>query len=68
MNELLTWFWRLSISMAILGHVLGCAPRPYQVCSDIRCTPPLTHEETVRANEVKTVWGEDAPLHVEIAP
>ncbi len=51
-----------------LGAALGCVSKPYVVCGETRCTKPLTHEETVRAQEVKKVWGTDAPLHVEVAP
>ena len=51
--------------------VVGCVSTPYQVCSDDipgRCTKPFTHEEVVRASEVRKAWGDWARLHVEVAP
>jgi len=59
---------KLCVSFVLSCLLVSCAPRPYQVCSALRCTKALTHDETVSAQEVKKAWGADAPLHVEVAP
>jgi len=63
-------FTTLSSIVALMSICIAtsCAPRPYAVCSELRCTKPLTHDETVRAHEVRKAWGEQAPLHVEVSP
>jgi hypothetical protein len=58
----------LAGALVVAGLMSGCTTRPYQVCSELRCTKPLTHDETVQAQEIKKAWGPDAPLHVEVAP
>lgn len=48
----------------ILMLSVGCASKPYQVCrGDKYCTPPMTHEEALRASNLKVAW-EDETLYV----
>jgi hypothetical protein len=38
----------------------GCAAHPYTVCrGDEYCTPALTHEEAIRASEIKKTWSDE---------
>jgi hypothetical protein len=57
---------------AIVKHILvllllltaGCTAHPYTVCrGEDYCTPALTHEEAIRASEIKKTW-QDEKLYV----
>ena len=38
----------------------GCTAHPYTVCrGEDFCTPALTHEEAIRASEIKKTWHDD---------
>jgi hypothetical protein len=38
----------------------SCTSQPYTVCrGDDYCTPPLSHEEAIRASEIKKTWHDD---------
>jgi hypothetical protein len=42
----------------------GCAEHPYTVCrGEDYCTPALTHEEAIRASQIKKTW-QDEKLYV----
>jgi hypothetical protein len=48
----------------LLGLVLlvtaGCTEHPYTVCrGEDYCTPALTHEEAMRASEIKKTWNDE---------
>ena len=48
------------ISIVLLLLTAGCTTHPYTVCrGDDYCTPALTHEEAIRASEIKKTWGDD---------
>jgi hypothetical protein len=38
----------------------GCTAHPYTVCrGEDFCTPALTHEEAIRASEIKKTWRDE---------
>ena len=38
----------------------SCTAHPYTVCrGEDFCTPALTHEEAIRASEIKKTWHDD---------
>jgi hypothetical protein len=42
----------------------GCTAHPYTVCrGEEYCTPALTHEEAIRASDIKKTW-KDEKLYV----
>ena len=41
----------------------GCTAHPYTVCRGEDCTPALSHEEAIRASEIKKTW-QDEKLYV----
>ena len=48
----------------LLGLVLlvtaSCTEHPYTVCrGEEYCTPALTHEEAIRASEIKKTWNDE---------
>jgi hypothetical protein len=44
----------------VLVWAVSCAPHPYTVCrGDDYCTPALSHEEAIRASEIKKTWHDD---------
>ena len=44
----------------VLLSTAGCTAHPYTVCrGDEYCTPALSHEEAIRASEIKKTWGDD---------
>ncbi len=50
--------------LLLLLLTAGCSSHPYTVCrGDNFCTPALTHEEAIRAAELKKTW-QDEKLYV----
>ena len=52
----------LSGSILILCTALsGCSEQPlYVVCrGEAHCTPPMNHEEAIRAAQVKKAWADE---------
>jgi hypothetical protein len=48
------------LSLLLLLLTAGCTSHPYTVCrGDNFCTPALTHEEAIRAAEIKKTWQDD---------
>lgn len=48
------------ISIVLLLLTAGCTTHPYTVCrGDDYCTPALSHEEAIRASEIKKTWSDD---------
>ena len=48
----------------LLVMTAGCSPHPYTVCrGEDYCTPALSHEEAIRASEIKKTW-QDEKLYV----
>lgn len=44
----------------LLLSTASCTAHPYTVCrGDEYCTPALSHEEAIRASEIKKTWGDD---------
>jgi hypothetical protein len=44
----------------VLLSTAGCTTHPYTVCrGDEYCTPALSHEEAIRASEIKKTWNDD---------
>ena len=38
----------------------GCTAHPYTVCrGEDYCTPALSHEEAIRASEIKKTWNDE---------
>ena len=51
----------LSYVLSLCAGVLGCSSHPYVVCrGEAHCTPPLTHDETIQAAQVKKAWADEA--------
>ena len=47
-------------SLLLVLLTTGCTPHLYTVCrGEDYCTPGLTHEEAIRASEVKKTWQDD---------
>jgi hypothetical protein len=45
------------LSALFLLLTAGCTAHPYTVCrGEEYCTPALTHEEAIRASEIKKTW------------
>ena len=56
--------WYLSTGALWKSPMFGCTPHLYTVCrGEDYCTPGLTHEEAIRASEVKKTW-QDEKLYV----
>lgn len=53
----------LAVWFLIFGY--GCTPHPYTVCGKTACTPGLSHEEAVRAAEVRAAWP-DSGLYIDV--
>jgi hypothetical protein len=52
------------ISALLLLLTAGCTAHPYTVCrGEDYCTPALSHEEAIRASEIKKTW-QDEKLYV----
>jgi hypothetical protein len=52
------------ISALFLLLTAGCTAHPYTVCrGEDYCTPALSHEEAIRASEIKKTW-QDEKLYV----
>ena len=52
------------LSVLLLFLVASCTAHPYTVCrGEDYCTPALTHEEAIRASEIKKTW-QDEKLYV----
>jgi hypothetical protein len=47
------------LSVLLLVLTAGCTAHPYTVCRGDDCTPALTHEEAIRASEIKKTWNDD---------
>jgi hypothetical protein len=48
----------------LLLLIAGCTAHPYTVCrGEDYCTPALSHEEALRASEIKKTW-KDEKLYV----
>ena len=44
----------------LLLLVSGCTEHPYTVCrGEDFCTPALTHEEAIKASEIKKTWNDE---------
>ena len=44
----------------LLLMIAGCTAHPYTVCrGEEYCTPALSHEEAIRASEIKKTWRDD---------
>ena len=44
----------------VLLMTAGCTAHPYTVCrGEDYCTPALSHEEAIRASEIKKTWRDD---------
>jgi len=52
------------LMVALLVMTASCTPHPYTVCrGEDYCTPALSHEEAIRASEIKKTW-QDEKLYV----
>ena len=52
------------LMVALLMMTASCTPHPYTVCrGEDYCTPALSHEEVIRASEIKKTW-QDEKLYV----
>jgi hypothetical protein len=52
------------LSALLLLLVSGCTEHPYTVCrGEDFCTPALSHEEAIKASEIKKTW-KDEKLYV----
>jgi hypothetical protein len=52
------------VSILLLLLSASCTAHPYTVCrGDDYCTPALSHEEAIRASEIKKTW-QDEKLYV----
>ena len=52
------------LSGLLLFLMASCTAHPYTVCrGEDYCTPPFTHEEAIRASEIKKTW-QDEKLYV----
>ena len=52
------------LPLLLLLLTAGCTAHPYTVCrGEDYCTPGLSHEEAVRASEIKKTW-QDEKLYV----
>ena len=52
------------VSVLLLLLSASCTAHPYTVCrGDDYCTPALSHEEAIRASEIKKTW-QDEKLYV----
>ena len=48
------------ISVLLLLVTAGCTEHPYIVCrGEDYCTQALTHEEAIRASEIKKTWNDE---------
>lgn len=48
------------IYILLLLLTAGCTAHPYTVCrGEDYCTPALTHEEAIRASEIKKTWSDE---------
>src|ERR1041384_4689524 len=48
------------LSLIFLLVTAGCTAHPYTVCrGEEYCTPGLTHEEAIRASEIKKTWQDE---------
>jgi hypothetical protein len=44
----------------VLLVTASCSEHPYTVCrGEEYCTPALTHEEAMRASEIKKTWSDE---------
>jgi hypothetical protein len=44
----------------LLLLVSGCTDHPYTVCrGEDFCTPALSHEEAIKASEIKKTWNDE---------
>lgn len=52
------------VSVLLLLLSASCTAHPYTVCrGDDYCTPALSHEEAIRASQIKKTW-QDEKLYV----
>jgi hypothetical protein len=52
------------LMIPLLLVTAGCTAHPYTVCrGEEYCTPALSHEEAIRASEIKKTW-QDEKLYV----
>lgn len=52
------------VLVLLLLLTAGCTAHPYTVCrGEDYCTPALSHEEAIRASEIKKTW-QDEQLYV----
>ena len=48
------------ILLLLLVVTASCTAHPYTVCrGEEYCTPALTHEEAIRASEIKKTWHDE---------
>ena len=48
------------VSVLLLLLSASCTAHPYTVCrGDDYCTPALSHEEAIRASEIKKTWQDE---------
>jgi hypothetical protein len=46
--------------LSLCAGVLGCSTHPYVVCrGETYCTAPLTHDEAIKAAQVKKAWSDE---------